>query len=262
MYPEISEILQGFQSISLKEMDCVKLMTRTDSKYLCQWGQLAHLLMMAQADFRILEIKGSRVHGYESLYLDTPEHNMYLDHHNGKLNRYKIRIREYRESKQFYLEIKKKDNKKNTEKQRIPITADRNFLMPAYKDFISANTPYDPEILQPVLVSSFSRITLVNTARFERITIDIGPAWQTHGLSVGLSNVVIIEVKSSRTSNCTGFNLLLREERIQPERISKYCTGTALLYADIKHNRFKNKLLHLQKLEKNIALYEPAYEPV
>ena len=218
-------------------------MTRTDTKYLCPIGQLQVLLKKARSGFRVLEILGNRIPGYESLYLDTPEHRMYLDHHNGKLNRYKIRIREYLTTKEVFLEIKLKDNHLCTEKKRIPIPSGRDFLKPEYKNFISSNTPFDPESLEPKLMSSFNRITLVNNG--ERI--------------IEFPHVVIIEVKSVKTTSCSGFNYLLREERILPDRLSKYCTGTAFLYPEIKHNRFKAKLLHLKKLNNSITHDQPSY---
>jgi hypothetical protein len=257
MQDRVFEILAGFRSLSLDEIECAKLMTRTDEKYLCQPGQLHSLLEKAKNEFMVLENHGQRLLGYESLYLDTPDHQMYLDHHNGKLNRYKIRIREYLTTKELFLEIKKKDNHLNTIKKRVSISSDRNILNPEYKTFISSNTPYNPESLEFKLKSSFSRITLVNNDIFERVTIDIHPAWQSGHQIVELPNVVVIEVKSTRTTNCAGFGYLLREERILPMRLSKYCTGTALLYPEIKHNRFKAKLLHLKKMDKNLIYGEP-----
>ncbi len=248
----VVEIINGFRSLSLNEMKGVKLMTRTDAKYLCTLNQLPVLLEKAQAEFRVLENLGTRILGYETLYLDTPRHDMYLDHHNGKLNRYKIRIREYQASEEFFLEIKKKDSHLNTEKKRMPIGADRNFLRPECKGFITANTPYDPESLKPVLLSEFRRITLVNDELFERITLDIHPAWSSGKQRTELPNVVIIEVKSAKATGSAGFGYLLREERIIPKRLSKYCVGTALLFPEIKHNRFKAKLLHLRKLNNNL----------
>jgi hypothetical protein len=252
MQDQVLELLNNFHSLSLREIECVKLMTRTDVKYLCRLSQLHRLLKNAPTEFRVLENHGNRLLGYESLYLDTPEHKMYLDHHNGKLNRYKIRIREYMTSKEFFLEIKKKYGHQNTEKIRIPISSDRNFLKPEYENFISSNTPYDPESLEPRLMSSFSRVTLVNNDISERVTIDIHPVFQDGKRIIELPNVVIIEVKSAKTTSCSGFSHFLREERIFPDKLSKYCTGTALLFPEIKHNRFKAKLLHLKKLNNNL----------
>ena len=243
-----STAVSAIGPISLAEADCVRLMTRTDEKYVCPVSHLPALLLKAAPGFRILEVNGTRIQGYRSVYLDTPDHRMYIDHHNGKQARYKIRVREYMSNHDMFLEIKKKDNRGSTEKIRMPFEGDPHSLSAEHGQFITRHTPYDPGELQPALISSFSRITLISTILFERVTLDIGPVWQAGENNAGFPGVAIIEVKSARKSSSTGFGYLLREERILPVRVSKYCTGTCLLYPGIKHNRFKQKMLHLRKV--------------
>lgn len=244
------DILSTFEPITLAGMDSVKLMTRSDEKYQCRIDQLPGILKSAQPGFRVLEHLGKRVMGYESLYLDTPDHEMYLMHHNGRLNRQKIRIREYRDSHEFFFEVKFKDNHRVTSKKRTEIGPDRNFHSDEIRTFMLKHSHYNPEMLEPVLFSSFERITLVNNSIKERVTIDINPAWRFGDRSVKLPQTVIIEAKSARTSSASGFGYLLREARMFPRRLSKYCIGTALIYPEIKHNRFKAKLLQLNNTNK------------
>jgi len=262
MISYINDIVSSFRPISLTGMDSVKLMTRADEKYVCRIDQLPGILKTAQPDFQVLEHQNKRVLGYESQYLDTPDHHMYLMHHNGKLNRYKIRIREYKESHEFFFEIKFKDNHRLTTKKRIGIGADRNYHSDEIRRFMSKYTSFKPEMLKPVLFSSFDRMTLVNIALQERVTIDINPAWFFGDQRISLSHLVIMEIKSARTSNASGFGYLLREARVFPRRLSKYCIGTALLYPDIKHNRFKAKLLQIDKLNKNLVNNELFYASI
>jgi hypothetical protein len=250
MISQIENILSSFRPITLASMDSVKLMTRSDEKYICHIDQLPAILQSARTDFQVLENHGKRLLGYESMYLDTPDHKMYFMHHNGKLNRYKIRIREYKESKEFFFEIKFKDNHRLTTKKRMRIGPDRNYYTDQIRKFMSGNTTFTPEMLEPKLFSSFERITLVNNILKERVTIDLHPTWYFGDQRTSLTQIVIMEVKSAKTLNTAGFGYLLREARIFPRRLSKYCTGTLLLYPNIKHNRFKTKLLHLKKLEK------------
>lgn len=250
MFELIQDTLMTLRPITLAEMDPVKLMSRSDEKYLCRIDQLPDLLKSAQLDFQVLENVGKRIFGYESMYLDTPGHEMYLAHHNGKLNRYKVRIREYQETGEAFFEIKFKNNKRETGKKRTAINSDRDYGSTNIRTFMKKHSPYAPEMLQPVLYSSFKRITLVNKMLAERITIDLIPSWRHEDRSASLQQVVILEVKSSRPSGASGFGYLLREARIMPRRISKYCIGTALLYPEIKHNQFKSKLLQLNKLNK------------
>jgi hypothetical protein len=256
MQDQLTDILGNFQTLSLKEIECVKLMTRSDRKYLCHISQLNGLLDKANKGFRVLRINEHLIQGYESLYLDTPGHRMFLDHHNGKLNRYKIRIREYKTTGEFFLEIKKKDNHLNTEKKRMSVPPGQNFLIHDQAAFISRHSPYNPTDLVPALSSAFQRITLVNNDIFERITIDIHPSWQRGDQRIELPHVVIMEVKSTKGSSSEGFSCLLRDARIPTKRLSKYCTGMTLLFPEIKHNRFKEKLLHLNKLENNFVYVE------
>lgn len=242
------EILNRFNPVTLSGMDSVKLMTRSDEKYLCHIAQLPGILEAARKEFRILENQGRRVHGYESLYFDTPGHDMYLMHHNGKLNRFKIRIREYRDTHDFFTEIKFKNNHRITNKVRIPSEPGANFRTKENVQFIREHSPFNPIELVPVLYSSFKRITLINTKIPERVTIDIHPEWWHGEQSASLSRLVIIEVKSTRPSQIDGFGYLLREGRIPPQRFSKYCIGTVLLYPDNKQNRFKMRMLRINRI--------------
>ena len=71
--------------------------------------------------YKVLEIDNERVHSYRSLYYDTDDRKFYLDHHNQRVNRNKVRFREYVGSKLTYLEIKRKNNKGKTIKKRTKV---------------------------------------------------------------------------------------------------------------------------------------------
>ena len=90
------EVLAGLGSISLEEMDGVKLMNRTDSKFLTDQATLLGILADAGAQgYRALETEGSKIATYDTLYYDTPALQMFLDHHNRRLVRQKVRTRIY-----------------------------------------------------------------------------------------------------------------------------------------------------------------------
>ncbi len=253
-YPNI---LTAFKPITLAEMGPVKLMTRWDEKFFLPVDQLSSILETARHQFQVLENHGRRLLGYESLYLDTADHEMYLLHHNGKLNRYKIRIREYKDSNEIFFEVKFKDNHRMTNKKRTAIGPERDYHSEDIRNFMVKYSPYLPELLEPALYSYFDRITLVNNNIMERVTIDINPSWHIDGRKTSLPNIAIIEVKSSRPSSSSGFGYILREARVAPRRFSKYCIGTALLYPELKHNRFKSKLMLLDKLNNKSVHHEP-----
>jgi hypothetical protein len=122
MNQEIKELVGQFQPISLPEMDGVGLMDRADTKFLLPKNKVVDLLTDVLNDYKVLEVKNDRVMTYNSLYYDTPEKDFYNWHHNGKVNRLKIRIRNYVESNIYFLEVKRKDGKGKTKKnccQRI-----------------------------------------------------------------------------------------------------------------------------------------------
>lgn len=248
--PDLSSILHQFSPIFLDGMDTVKLMNRRDAKYLIHLRELPAVLEAAQPDYQVLEIDGLRIMGYESLYFDTPDHLMYRYHHNQKLNRYKVRIRQYLDSTRFFLEIKFKDNKGKTQKKRIPVSGNEAIPEPESLAFIEHLTPFRGTDLEAKLFTRFERITLVNTERKERITIDMNLNLHNEKSKALLTHLVIVEVKSESSSQSRGFGHLLNEQRIFKKRISKYCLGTNLLFPEQKHNRFKPKLLYINKLEK------------
>ena len=91
--PEIPHI---FAPITLEEMDSIKLMNRIDSKYLTDEATLVRVLEdAAKAGYRALEAEGAQVSPYNSIYYDTPDLKTFLDHHNRRLKRQKVRTRVY-----------------------------------------------------------------------------------------------------------------------------------------------------------------------
>jgi hypothetical protein len=243
------DVINRFKPISLAEMECVKLLTRNDQKYVFHISRLGGFLEKALPDFLILENNRKRIHGYETHYWDTPGFEMYLNHHNGKLDRYKIRFREYIDSHEFFFEVKLRQNKGNIRKMRIPISPPADFTQSVSRDFLADHSCYRYHQLEPKICSKFDRITLVNKGMSERVTIDIHPSWIYGDRCIQASNVVISEVKSLKPSHLEGFSQVLHASGIQPFRMSKYCIGTTLLFPEIKHNRFKAKILHLKKLD-------------
>ena len=114
-------MIKDFEPITLDEMDGVKLMSRTDTKFAFSSSKLPQLLSSMLPFYRILNINNKLIHDYKSLYYDTSENKFYLDHHNNRVNRNKIRFREYVDSGLVFLEIKTKNNKRKTIKKRMKV---------------------------------------------------------------------------------------------------------------------------------------------
>src|SRR5688500_10440071 len=84
-----------FEPITLEKMDSVKLLDRTDTKFLFKRDKLDDVLNGVRDNYYVLEALETRITDYESLYFDTPGLDLYHRHHNDRMNRYKVRYRRY-----------------------------------------------------------------------------------------------------------------------------------------------------------------------
>jgi hypothetical protein len=242
------KLLWEFAPISLEEMSGVKLMNRTDTKFVTNQATLCQLLEMAQNDYYVQEIDGSRNLEYDTTYFDTMQFDMYNQHQWNHTNRQKIRFRTYCISGLQFMEVKTKNNHGRTKKKRIEVT-DMNLCEQEKCDFLGKYLRYEVETLQPALNNHFSRITLVNKAKTERLTID--SALRFHNLVSGvdrdMGDLVIIELKRDGLVYSPVLEML-RQLRIHPHGFSKYCMGSALTNSELRINRFKRKLIEINKI--------------
>lgn len=245
-----TEILKEFLPITLKEMDSVKLMNRTDTKFIFTINQFETIMNEVKDSYRILEIEGKRLCRYETLYYDTSTFDLYNEHHSGKLNRYKIRHRTYVDSNTGFLEVKFKNNKGRTIKTRIS-QRDVPFAWEGDSEiFLNKTLPFKPEILEPVLWINYNRYTFVNKNGAERLTIDLNLEFVKDSHTQKLDKLVIAEVKQEKRKHSV-FMTAMKKYHIREGSISKYCMGVALTCTGIKRNNFKSKL-HTIK-QKNIC---------
>lgn len=244
----LQPLLQRFKSISLQEMDSVRLMNRTDTKFMIGRPQLDQLLAKLGPNYRILEVEGVRLNRYKTLYFDTPDFMCYRQHHRGKRNRFKVRKREYVESHVSFLEYKEKTNKGRTIKSRIKLGEIAESISDRESSFIDERT-HNHLSYEPKLWNSFGRITLVDTDAGERLTIDTDIAFEMNNRKSGIPELVIIEVKRDENSGVSEVLRELKHQLVRPESMSKYCLGVALLYPDMKSNNFKQKLLKIEKIK-------------
>ena len=246
---ELSQLINTFDPISLEQMSGVKLMNRTDTKFVTNVDKLHQLLKLAQQDYFIQEIDGERNLEYDTTYFDTRAFDMYNQHQWGHTNRQKIRFRTYCISGLQFMEVKTKNNHGRTKKKRIEVT-DMDVLEEEKHKFLAKHLRYEADTLQPALNNHFSRITLVNKAKTERLTID--SALRFHNLlndeKMDMGELVVIELKRDGLVFSPVLEML-RQLRIHPHGFSKYCMGSALTGQDhLSVNRFKRKLIEVDKL--------------
>ena len=247
------EPLEALTPITLAEMDGIKLMNRIDSKYLTDEATLLRMLdRAAEAGYRVLVTENMRISPYDSVYYDTAGLKMFYDHHNRRLVRQKVRTRSYVNSGATFLEIKRKNNKGRTKKKRMGIpTAE---LMDFHADaaactYLAEHSWFTAPDLSPVLETAFHRITLVNPALTERLTIDTLLNFKNFrtGKETSLQNAVIIELKQDGRADSQMKRILL-DLRIKPVRVSKYCIALTLTDPAAKSGRFKVKVRLIEKI--------------
>lgn len=244
--------LERLSPVSLEEMEAVKLLNRIDSKYLTSESVLLALLSdAAQAGYRALVVDGVKLNRYSSVYFDTVNLKMFSDHHNRRLVRQKVRTRTYVETGQTFLEIKRKNNHGRTKKKRMEIPLSEFLFFgddPAACDFLSAKSWFTADQLSKVLETRFKRITLVNPAMTERLTIDTSLEFANYrtGFETSLQNAVIIELKQDGRADSQMKRILL-SHRIKPVRVSKYCIAVTMTDPSARRGRFKTKLRTIEK---------------
>lgn len=254
------DIIQEYDSISLQQLDATKLLERKDTKFIFHESLLPVLLDDLKSNFRILEINGHRVMDYENQYFDTPDFLFYKDHHNGARTRYKVRYRKYNQPKATYFEIKVKNNKERTRKRRIKVPEISNTFSEKERELISGTTGISPNTLSPKLTTHFSRFTLVNSDMTDRVTVDFNVRVTNGGLSKHFTNLVIAEIKQPRYRPSSEFIRAMRHYAIDEMRFSKYCMGILHAYPGVKYNRFKPKLLRLNKIMSGNSTMESLYD--
>ena len=250
--------MQGMKSISLDEMEGVKLMNRIDTKYLITEGQLRDILLRIRDGYYAQEVEGNRLSPYSTVYYDTPELTMYLIHHDRHLVRDKVRVRTYIDSHLTFCEVKHKNNKGRTKKKRIEVEPTPNIIdNPEAAAFLAEKQPYPVSSLSTHLVTLFDRFTFVNYDKTERLTIDCNLRFENlrNGNTASMAPLAVMELKQDGRAHSLLKDVLF-ELRIRPFKVSKYCIGTCMTRPEVKQNRFKKKLRRIEKL-KAVSLAGP-----
>lgn len=245
----VERALSRFAPTSLAEMDAVALLNRTDTKFLLTTSRLGALLGALTGEYLVLDIDGTRLHDYQTLYFDTPDFALFRQHRAGRAVRHKVRSRAYLETGVSFFEVKAKDNRGRTLKHRLRTGALVADLRAPERAFVAAHAPVAPEALEPKLWNDFHRITLVGVRHAERVTIDLGLSFETDaGRTADLPGIVVAELKQHGIDRDSPFMRQMRAARVQPAAMSKYCVGVAVLHQGVRHNAFKPTLRTLQEL--------------
>ena len=248
-------LLQDFQPVSLDETNrLAKMLSRVDNKYVVDYAQFSELVDKIRGDYAVLEIEGRNEFQYASCYYDD-HFCCYLEHHQARRQRVKVRTREYVNSGLIFFEIKLKGLRGRTNKHRVGCDA---LIMPRITgDYRSMLTDlyasrYKKEMqleLRPALMVNYSRCTLVALQGGERVTIDFDLHFElpdgSEAVQVG-HNFIIVETKSENGKGITD-NALKQLGVRKASKCSKYCIGVNLTGEVSKNNNFLHTIRHVRR---------------
>jgi VTC domain len=246
-------LTQPFLPISLEALNGkAAMLERLDHKYVVRSAVLRDAVADLAAHFDMLEIHGVRSFTYDTCYFDDAERRGYFDHHQGRRQRMKVRVRRYADTGQCFVEVKLKARRGGTVKKRMayPLqqygTLDVAALAHVQRSFQAQyGRPFD-RTLERVLDMRYRRTTLVARDGGERMTIDsrirfgderdppLGPD----------DDIFIIETKSAHGHGLA--DAILRRHHQHPtDGCSKYCVGMVVTGTVQRYNRFRPALSRL-----------------
>jgi hypothetical protein len=243
---QIEQLLSDYEEVSISQIIGVELMERMETKFIFNFLLLPGIVTELKTYYKVLSVEKLKLQPYSTVYYDTDDLLTYNQNHNGKSNRFKIRIRSYDAFNTRYIELKFKTNKEETRKRRIeiPELSDTNVIA---HQFIESESFLKFSELHETLTNKFTRITMVNKEFTERLTLDIGLSFQ-HGLQhVEFPSIVVAEIKKDSITRSSVFPAIIKKYGVRPISFSKYCVGMILLNPGLKYNNYKSKILQLQK---------------
>jgi len=234
------QILNKYQSHDLSQLKNAALMDRVDTKFVIPRHFLRQMLSVLRDEYSALEIDGKRVSLYVNAYYDTPEYTHYLNHHNRRANRFKLRKRTYSDSEIAFLELKFKNNRGRTVKTRQPVGLDESGLETNSQHHINESGLTEFELHRLMQNSSYNRIALANEEAGERITIDLDLHIQDLATKkqFEIGDWMIVEVKQDIYDRNTTFFKWAKSHSFRACSFSKYCMG--LYYTGPEHLKRNN----------------------
>lgn len=249
------DIVAGLDPVTLDDLAPGTLMNRVDKKFVVPVGHLAGLLERLRAYYRVLEVGGSRVSGYSTVYLDTPRLDFYNAHQTGRATRYKVRVRSYLNSRNNFLEVKLSSRRGRTIKARAALSGSWRETIPEVdlEPFGGDAERISFDGLSEVLRVDYQRIALIGKGIDERVTLDLGLSYRSTSGVAGYAGALVMEVKQASHGRSPAI-AALRELQVRPAPMSKYCIGVARLVPGVRINRFKPALERLRRVESRTEL--------
>jgi len=266
MNDQILKDLSAFTGATLEDARAMAFLNRFDTKFVLRADGVPDFLEHIRDGYSVLQIGGSPVQSYNTVYFDTPELLCFNLHHNKRANRFKFRTRKYLSNGKIFNEIKQKMNTGKTIKFRqrrdgiIDEVPDPGIPVPPMLPVVQNLTDYDEHFaallnsrgygfvgdLLPSLHVYFNRVTFLNKHFPERMTLDFGLSYGFGGAELQLYNTAIVELKREKGPERTVSQNYFRAVHREPSGFSKYTIGIALTHAEARKNRFLPKIKHLE----------------
>jgi VTC domain len=238
-------LVQGFAPISLQDLNHkAAMLERLDNKYVVRAQTIRQALPELAQRFDVLEIDGLRAFTYDTCYFDDADRRSFHDHHQGRRQRVKVRVRRYVDAGLCFVEVKLKDKRGTTVKKRLPYdpgkygTLDEQAMAHVERTYAALYGRPFARTLEPVLQMRYRRITLVARDGGERMTIDTDIRFQGSTQHCNTDDdVFIVETKSANGRGVA--DAVLRALHQHPTNgCSKYCVGMSVTGAVARYNRF------------------------
>lgn len=251
----LNRAIRAFSRIDLEELPTDALMERIDRKFLTSYNHIPHLLLELEKNYNAIEAKGAVVAPYQTLYFDTDDLTFFTKHHRGFGHRVKVRYRHYPATNTTFLEVKRKNNKGFTSKERIQTECVKHDLDAEAKLFLNEQlSEARADDLKASASIEYTRMGFISKDGDERFSVDFNMKATLNGAEVSFGKLAIFEVKQDYIQT-TPVVTQLRRQGIREESVSKYCTALSLLKPDLKSNLFKPAIRRIQKIDN-----EPVYQ--
>jgi len=248
----MQRILNKITGLEFKGSDHTEdllFLSRQDYKFLVPMNCLEDLLHFLKVDFFCNQFEEECIFHYHNIYFDTQDYKFFNLHRQGKYNRIKVRIRNYKNGKiGRYLECKSKYRGTFTIKQRQRLKGKSDNIHQLKSNILTENLKrynLTAKDLVNKVETSYNRIRLTAKGGDTRISIDFD-------LEAGLNdqkmqhitpNHLILEVKSNKFPKKI-IRFLKSELGIRETNFSKYCVSLCKLNDTLKHNKWKQILKH------------------
>jgi len=238
------DVLDTLAAVSLDELVALaELQTRRDRKYAVPRSALATLVAATPLGTRVLAIDDRRTFHYESVYFDTVDLTCYFGAARRRPQRFKVRTRTYLDSAESMLEVKTRDARGRTVKQRHPYHHEHRAVLTDEARAFVAGIDQAHEVatnLRETLTTNYRRATLL-LPDGARVTIDVNLSWRHRdGRAIACPALALVETKSSGQPSAV--DRLLWRAGHRPTVFSKYCTGLAAITSDLPSNKWHRTL--------------------